>query len=826
MKKLLLIITLTMCVTVAQAQTNTFYFMDEIPTRNDMNPAFMPNSAWYLDFIVLPSFYVEGGTNTFAVKDLILKDKSAGWITAFHPSQNISKFYNRLPKTSEIGANFGLNILNFGFRAKDKNYFTFDLSLKAEAQAYIPKDFFELALYGTPDEFGVNHFNLKNTGVNLAVYGELGLGYLRKINNKVNVGFKLKGLVGFMSIYSKIKTASLDASKDYWDLTLNGDLYTATPAISYDEAEKQFSAFNDLENSWKEYLKPQGYGGALDLGVTYEPIKNLVISASVTDLGFIRWNNPKNMVHLGANGTYRFEGLGEYKISDDFEDWFNNALDTLGKQIEKAVDYKLEQGGKKFNQWLTANVNVGIEYGILKNKISFGALSNTRINQTRIMEEITLAVNFRPADWFKTYFSYTFFDGQYNNLGLGISFRMGCINTYLVMDYIPLNWAKVSDSSNEPLLTGKIPVPYGTSRVNVQAGMTFNFGRNSSDKDRDGVRNRKDKCPDTDIKALMALCPDVKRKDFVDKKGCTLDEDGDGVPDCYDKCPNTPLNVPVDSVGCPFDEDGDGVYDHLDKCPNPPKGIEVDINGCPHDDDNDGVPNYLDKCPNTPAGVAVDADGCPLDEDGDGVPNYLDKCPKTPAGVAVDENGCPFDEDGDGVPDYLDKCPKTPAGAQVDADGCPLDTDGDGIPDYLDRCPQVPGVAANYGCPEIKKEILKVFKQALNGIQFETGKATIKSSSNAILNKIVAIMNENPDFNLDIAGHTDNVGKADFNLDLSQRRAEAVKAYLVKKGVVNTRMTAEGYGDTRPVSTNATAAGRAENRRVEFTAVFEKMVQE
>ncbi|MDR0828812.1 MAG: OmpA family protein [Prevotellaceae bacterium] len=120
--------------------------------------------------------------------------------------------------------------------------------------------------------------------------------------------------------------------------------------------------------------------------------------------------------------------------------------------------------------------------------------------------------------------------------------------------------------------------------------------------------------------------------------------------------------------------------------------------------------------------------------------------------------------------------------------------------------------------------MLKVFKQALHGVQFETGKANIKKSSNAILNSIVKIMNENPDFNLDIAGHTDDVGADDYNLDLSKRRAASVKAYLVKAGVAEERMQAEGYGETRPVATNKTAAGRTENRRVEFTVIFERLI--
>jgi outer membrane protein OmpA-like peptidoglycan-associated protein len=154
--------------------------------------------------------------------------------------------------------------------------------------------------------------------------------------------------------------------------------------------------------------------------------------------------------------------------------------------------------------------------------------------------------------------------------------------------------------------------------------------------------------------------------------GKAKDKDKDGVADKFDKCPDTPINVKVDKDGCPIDTDGDGVADYLDKCPDTPAGVKVDTKGCPLDEDGDGVPDYLDKSPNTPKGVKVDATGTPLDTDGDGVFDYLDKCPNTPAGVQVDAKGCPLDADGDGVPDYLDKCPDTPKGAKVDANGCPV----------------------------------------------------------------------------------------------------------------------------------------------------------
>jgi outer membrane protein OmpA-like peptidoglycan-associated protein len=168
----------------------------------------------------------------------------------------------------------------------------------------------------------------------------------------------------------------------------------------------------------------------------------------------------------------------------------------------------------------------------------------------------------------------------------------------------------------------------------------------------------------------------------------------------------------------------------------------------------------------------------------------------------------------------MDVCDNTPQGVQVNETGCPIDTDKDGVPDYQDKCPDVPGIAANNGCPEVKQEVKQLFRKALNGIQFASGKATILKSSYKILDDIAKTMKDNPEYNLFIKGHTDNVGKADMNLRLSKDRAESVRKYLIDKGIPEDRMHSEGYGDTMPVVPNNTSANRAKNRRVEFEVEF------
>lgn len=204
----------------------------------------------------------------------------------------------------------------------------------------------------------------------------------------------------------------------------------------------------------------------------------------------------------------------------------------------------------------------------------------------------------------------------------------------------------------------------------------------------------------------------------------------------------------------------------------------------------------------------------PIDTDKDGVIDSLDKCPDTP-GLAKYE-GCPVpDSDKDGINDEEDKCPNQPGVARYQ--GCPVpDTDKDGINDEEDKCPSEAGPASNKGCPEIREEVLKKVSYAAQNIYFATGKATLLSKSFKGLDEVAQVLKDEAELKLSIDGHTDDVGADDFNQKLSESRAAAVKAYLVKKGVDAGRIVSAGFGESQPVADNKTASGRQQNRRVEL----------
>lgn len=245
------------------------------------------------------------------------------------------------------------------------------------------------------------------------------------------------------------------------------------------------------------------------------------------------------------------------------------------------------------------------------------------------------------------------------------------------------------------------------------------------------------------------------------------------------------------------DSDGDGVNDNRDQCPNTPAGTAVDGKGCDKDLDKDGVINSLDQCPDSPVGSKVDAKGCNPDLDGDGVLNAQDKCPNTPAGTPVGAKGCSLalDSDQDGVLDQDDKCANTPLTDKVDAMGCSVFTD---------------------------KEVSVSLQ-----VMFANNSADINNPSDAQFRDFAEFMQRFPNTQAVIEGHSSAVGEADYNQQLSERRANAVRQLLIDDYQVSaSRLSAVGYGESRLLDDSDTAAAHRINRRIEAKVSAVEKVKE
>lgn len=258
------------------------------------------------------------------------------------------------------------------------------------------------------------------------------------------------------------------------------------------------------------------------------------------------------------------------------------------------------------------------------------------------------------------------------------------------------------------------------------------------------------------------------------------------------------------------DLDGDGVPDKLDKCPNTPAGVPVDASGCPLDTDKDGILDYLDECP-TVAGLK-EFNGCP-DTDKDGIQDKVDECPDV-FGLAA-FNGCP-DSDGDGVADKDDRCPNTPKGYKVDRFGCPVDADRDGIPDSEDDCPDKAGVSELKGCPFTVGYIIGKYNLSMKPIYFDFDSYKLKPDGIDALDKIANALSNHKDFGVQFDGYADYIGTEEYNLKLSEKRANSAKSYLSTKGISDNQIRLQYFGESKPAQDNKTKAGRSLNRRVEY----------
>jgi outer membrane protein OmpA-like peptidoglycan-associated protein len=280
------------------------------------------------------------------------------------------------------------------------------------------------------------------------------------------------------------------------------------------------------------------------------------------------------------------------------------------------------------------------------------------------------------------------------------------------------------------------------------------------------------------------------------------------------------------------DRDGDGVSDCEDACgwTKGEPSSDPAKNGCPPADaDRDGVPDEADACPLAagPATANAKSNGCPVDADADGIPDSEDACPRERGKRSLDPklNGCAdHDQDGDGVLDAEDACPTASGPKTLDpkTSGCPdPDRDKDGVPNDVDACPDEPGKAdpdpKRNGCPKafLDHGVIKITEQ----VRFRTASAEIVpgKESQEVLEAVLAVLKSHPELKrVRVEGHTDDRGEPAKNKGLSKSRAETVAKWLTDHGIEKSRITAQGFGEEKPIEPNTTEAGRTANRRVEF----------
>ncbi len=789
-------------------QDLTLYNMEMVPQRMYTNPAFMPFSSINLGLPVISSEYFNLSNSGFKYSDLIKRSGDS-------LSVDYGNMLSKLSENNYITTAFQPDLLSFGFRIK-KNYISFNATEKINVQFRYPKNFMEFIWKGNGGLLGQEvKFNF---GVNFIHYREYALGFTREITDKLNIGLKLKYLYGMENVWTENADVSLTTNPNDFSVTARSNIKVNTSGLD--------SASTSDINVMDYLFKKKNKGMGIDIGGVYKLNNKLTFSASLIDLGFIKWKQGViNYVSNNPNGSFTFQGLDLNQVfnSDSTTSPGDVIVDTL-TEIFKVNTLHNEYKTKLSTQiYLSANYN-------FSEKNNAGLLLYSQIFDKSIHPGLALSYNQRVGRWFNFSATYSIYNRSYNNFGLGLAINGGPVQLYIVNDNVL-----------------GVFFPQNSKNVHLHFGINLIFGRKENDKDKDGVSDKKDDCPD--VPGLVEL------------KGCP-DKDKDGVADKDDVCPDDAGLVKLN--GCP-DKDGDGVIDKDDACPDI-AGL-VELKGCP-DKDGDGVTDSEDACPDE-KGLAK-FKGCP-DKDGDDVMDKEDACPDV-AGLAAFK-GCP-DKDGDGVEDKLDLCPDKPG--SVSNKGCPdaklllIDslgntlntasrgTDGsypfesipfnenmkfkldgentDGINEVAifmggesRKAVRVPSEKifhfvivpkpAEVAVVLDQKEA-EVLKKAFNNLEFASAKDIIKEVSFASLDELAGLMAKKPGWKLKISGHTDDKGNVVVNLKLSEKRSVAVKKYLVSKGITEDRFKVEWFGSSRPIADNKTEDGRQKNRRVEML-IFE-----
>ncbi len=765
-----------------------------------LNPASIADSRdkFYINIL---------STDILAYNNYEYYDNNIGILTA--AKDTAFKWNDHLLKNND-GKKHALNFQNetrgpgFLFSWNEKNSISFSTRLRTTIQAFdVPEPLiqtletgFQSGQLNMYDGLANDHFN-----VNVNMFSEWALTYARVIYDKkqhfVKVGVTLKherGLFLFQlaNQHLKFRFAGHDSiagydvsaimnytSEQYFGANNFTSIDFSKPA---DRIKQWFFGGNALGKGWGfdlggqyEYRPKRKYYYTMDCHQQRNPEVNkykLKLGFSLTDIGHISYSNSAVMQVVLHGGT-TISPVDTVKWGKIDTIKHVTSTDNIVQILGKALGTTAVSKSSPFIAKLPTAANFQLDY-LLQDRwyVSAVYVQNMRQMQTLSGSATSSVLVVSPRyehKWFE--FSLPLVvRPAFSTVEVGATIRIG-----------PAYFG--TDNLSGLLGVGQL------KGINIYGGMCVPIcKKKKSDKDKDGVSDKEDKCP--------------KDKGTCATQGCP-DKDGDGIADKDDKCPDVPGVIKF--KGC-ADRDGDGIEDSLDACPDEPGSKR--LNGCP-DKDKDGVADKDDACPDVAGDKKLK--GCP-DTDHDGIPDNEDRCPDKAGPKEL--KGCP-DKDKDGVPDIDDLCPDKPG--SIATYGCP-DTDGDSIPDNLDKCVKVKGPRSNNGCPvkQITDKEQKVIDNVFTDLEFETAKSTILEKSFPALDSLASLLNQNKKYRLMISGYTDNVGSTESNKKLSDDRAAAVKKYLSDKGVEENRMSTYGYGEANPLADNNTPEGRAKNRRVEF----------
>jgi len=471
----LLLMTSSIPLCVNAQQVNTLYFMEDVPVRHFLNPSFQPTTDYYLSLPVIGFTQFAVGNNSLTLKDVIFSE-NGNTVSFLNSLANEQRFYNTLKPTTVIRTDIQTNLLSLGFR-HESAYLTFSLTEKADGVLNLSKDLFQLSLFGTAN-IQNNTFDFTNLEANISVYTEAALGYSTQLNKKWLVGGKLKLLIGSANILNTNNQLVLQSGAEKWVLQGTGTVNYSGP-VKLNIASNYQSISYTTPSSITDWLKPSGIGAGIDAGFEYRYSKKIKFSAAINDLGFIRWS--KNVQNNPYKVDYTFNGVKSFDNSstvNTYRDVYNKLVlnnylvDSIVAAFKTSSSSNLTSNS--YTTTTTAKINLGFEYSLIKDQLSFGLLSYSQLFKNTVAEELTASVNSKPYKWLNASLSYSVFNGRLSTIGAGVGIKAGIFHWFLAADYIPFQ--KTSLSLSELGLTNSnltIPIPYNSTSFNLSVGLNL-----------------------------------------------------------------------------------------------------------------------------------------------------------------------------------------------------------------------------------------------------------------------------------------------------------------------------------------------------------------
>lgn len=481
---------LSLVANLSGQHSNTMYFLKNVPQSGYLNPARQFRCNFYLGFPGISSVYLNYDNNSLDFNDFVFKGTGEyvdSLITFLHPSYDLDQFLNKLKTRNILSQEVNASIFSLGFRAKDL-YFTFDIQERVSAKVSFPKDFISILLKGNADFLGETA-DFSGFGVDLNWYREFGLGVSSKIGDRLTFGARGKLLFGMANLTTNRPAPDMGLYTDpnTFDLKLHSktSLNVSAPIEVYKNNEGEIDSikFENWIDSLKNYKNPfqspefrsfifsnKNIGFALDIGTEFEINNRITLSASIIDLGFIRWKD--HTYNFDQDEEFEFTGFdvsSGMTINGDwnFEDEAENLLDSI-------VDlFDIQNEGNAYTTYLIPKIYLGGSVNIT-DKLNFGILSRSEIYGGKIRESLTFSANTFLAKFLTFSLSYSMMNNTYDNLGMGFGIKGGPLQFYLVSDHIPVtfNQIRFEDNGDETI----IPIPASLRLINLRFGLNWIFG--------------------------------------------------------------------------------------------------------------------------------------------------------------------------------------------------------------------------------------------------------------------------------------------------------------------------------------------------------------